>query len=71
MQLYPFELDEESRNLYAIITPFGKYRTCRLPMGVKVSPDVAQAIESHLATLDTILTRLQDNGFTINLLQCE
>ena len=96
MQFYTFELDEESRDLCAIVTPFGKYRYCRLPMGVKVSPDVAQEImedvlqnipdndvfmddcgvfsktwESHLATLDTILTRLQDNGFTINPLKCE
>jgi RNase H-like domain found in reverse transcriptase len=71
MQLYPFELNEESRNLYAIITPFGKYRYCRLPMGVKVSPDVAQEIESPLATLETILMRHQDYGFTINPLQCE
>jgi hypothetical protein len=71
IQLYPFELDKESRNLCAIITPFGKYRYCRLPMGVKVSPDVAQKIESPLATLETILTRHQDNDFTINPLQCE
>jgi hypothetical protein len=27
--------------------------------------------ESHLATLDMILTRLQDNGVTINPLKCE
>jgi RNase H-like domain found in reverse transcriptase len=71
MQLYPFELDEESRNLCAIVTPFGKYRYCRLPMGAKVSPYVAKKIESHLVMLETILTRLQDNGFTINSLQCK
>lgn len=53
MEYYTFELDEESQDLCVIATPFGLYKYKRLPMGVKVSPDIAQdAIEKIFHDID-------------------
>jgi hypothetical protein len=95
MQYYMFALDDESKDLITIVTPFVKYCYNVLPMGLKCSPDFAQeTIENifrnvddaevyidnfgafspsweHHVLLCTILTKLQETSFTVNLLQCD
>ena len=55
MQFYTFELDEESSWLCVIVTPFGKYRYLRLPMGICNSPDYAQEI------METVFKDMRDD----------
>jgi transposase InsO family protein len=48
MHYYTFELDDESKDLCSICTPFGNYRYRKLVMGLSFSPDIAQEIMEDL-----------------------
>ena len=61
MGYYHIPLDEESQKLCTTILPWGKYKYLRLPMGIKNSPDIFQAIMMQLlGDLDNARTYIDD-----------
>jgi hypothetical protein len=42
MGYYHIKLDANAQELCTIILPWGKYKSKRLPMGIKIAPDVSQ-----------------------------
>jgi putative transposase len=61
MGYYHIPLDEYSQRLCTTILPWGKYRYKRLPMGIKNSPDIFQAvINDLLGDLEFVQVYLDD-----------
>jgi Reverse transcriptase (RNA-dependent DNA polymerase) len=57
MQHYCFDLDDASKELCTIATPFGLYHYRHLPMGVNQSPDIAQEIMERV--LSSIMEEIE------------
>ena len=67
MGYYHIPLDEYSRQLCTTILPWGKYQYCRLPMGIKNSPDIFQAVmQELLGDIDFASVYLDDILITSN-----
>jgi Reverse transcriptase (RNA-dependent DNA polymerase) len=57
MQYYCFALDDASKELCTIATPFSLYHYWHLPMGVNQSPDIAQEIMERV--LSSIMEEIE------------
>ena len=68
MQFYTFELDDNSKELCTIATPFDNYRYNRVPMGLKISPAFAQSkMEQCLQNIKELDVYVDNIGiFTID-----
>jgi hypothetical protein len=60
---YHIKLDADAQKLYTIVSPWhmGKYKYKRLPMGIKIAPDVFQNVMSKLVQdMEYVKTYLDD-----------
>ena len=63
MQFYTYLMDKASRELCTIGTPFGMFRYRKLPMGLTISPDIAQeTMKEVLGDLPDVEVYVNDIG---------
>ena len=63
MQYYTFDMDEQSRNLCTLTTPFRLYHSCHLPMGVSKVPDIAtELVHDIFSDMDNVEFYMDDIG---------
>ena len=61
MGYYHIKLDADAQKLCTIVFPWGKYKYKRLPMGIKVAPDIFQNVMSKLVQdMEYVKTYLDD-----------
>jgi dihydroorotate dehydrogenase len=61
MGYYHIKLDADPQKLCTIVFPWGQYKYKRLPLGVKISPDVFQNVISKLVQdMEYVKTYLDD-----------
>jgi dihydroorotate dehydrogenase len=63
MGYYHIKLDSDAQRLCTIVFPWqmGKYKYKRLPMGIKIAPDVFQNVMSKLVQdMEYVKTKLDD-----------
>ena len=63
MQYYAFELEDESSEIYKILTSFGKfeYNKLPMPMDLKCSPNYGQVV------MEKIFHNLEDTDVCIDI----
>ena len=58
---FQIPLEEHSRNLTTFLTPFGRYRFKRLPMGINIAPEIYQRkMYELLGDIDGVLIYMDD-----------
>jgi dihydroorotate dehydrogenase len=61
MGYYHIKLDADAHKLCTIVLPWGKYKYKRLPMGIKIAPDVFQNVMSKLVQdMEYVKTYIDD-----------
>jgi hypothetical protein len=61
MGYYLIKIDADAQKLFTIVLPWGKYKYKRLPMGIKIAPDVFQNFMSKFVQdMEYVKTYLDD-----------